>query len=193
MGFWYNRLKIRPIHSDLSPQKTPTLSRTLIYKYRFRPLDQGIARINWRRLWETLVSLRREFLWKILTQAAKQKAWAAPFATQALQVMTGAPPLPVVTGSVPAALPQASLPPRVIGPVADPPRRRTSSDTSTEKLSPALLGAIQQIVAAALREHVSVAAPPRLAPPSEAEVLEEEGEEEAPVPVLPAGRRRDIP
>ncbi|KAL0411907.1 UNVERIFIED_CONTAM: hypothetical protein Slati_3780400 [Sesamum latifolium] len=89
--------------------------------------------------------------------------------------MTGAPPPPVVTGSVPAALPQASLPPRVMGPAADPPRRSTSSDTSTEELSPALLGAIQQIVAAALREHVSVAAPPRLAPPPEAEVLEEEG------------------
>ncbi|KAL0410826.1 UNVERIFIED_CONTAM: hypothetical protein Slati_3672300 [Sesamum latifolium] len=80
-----------------------------------------------------------------------------------------------------------------MGPAADPPRRSTSSDTSTEEFSPALLGAIQQIVAAALREHVSVAAPPRLAPPPEAEVLEEEGEEEAPVPVLPAGRRRDIP
>ncbi|KAL0454885.1 UNVERIFIED_CONTAM: hypothetical protein Slati_0827700 [Sesamum latifolium] len=40
---------------------------------------------------------------------------------------------------------------------------------------------------------MSVAAPPRLAPPPEAEVLEEESEEEAPVPVLPAGRRRDIP
>ncbi|KAL0443541.1 UNVERIFIED_CONTAM: hypothetical protein Slati_2076800 [Sesamum latifolium] len=41
--------------------------------------------------------------------------------------------------------------------------------------------------------HTSPIAPPRLAPPPEAEVLEEEGEEEAPVPVLPAGRRRDIP
>ncbi|KAL0456619.1 UNVERIFIED_CONTAM: hypothetical protein Slati_1001100 [Sesamum latifolium] len=38
-----------------------------------------------------------------------------------------------------------------------------------------------------------LAAPPRLAPPPEAEVLEEEGDEEALVPVLPAGRRRDIP
>ncbi|KAL0426450.1 UNVERIFIED_CONTAM: hypothetical protein Slati_2819800 [Sesamum latifolium] len=72
-------------------------------------------------MWKTLVSLRREFLWKILTkQADKQKAVAAPIATQALQ-------------------------------------------------------------------------PPRLAPPPEAEILEEEGEEEAPVPVLPAGRKRDIP
>ncbi|KAL0416110.1 UNVERIFIED_CONTAM: hypothetical protein Slati_3442900 [Sesamum latifolium] len=111
MRFWYNRLKIRPIHSDLSPKKTPTLSRTLIYKYRFSPTSISkaqvlyvkihsrwtrakIARINWRRLWETLVSLRP---------------------------------------------------------------------------------------------------PPRSAPPPETEVLEEEGEEEAPVPVLPAGRRRDIP
>ncbi|KAL0426203.1 UNVERIFIED_CONTAM: hypothetical protein Slati_2795100 [Sesamum latifolium] len=76
--------------------------------------------------------------------ADKQKAVAAPIATQALQVMTGAPPPPVVTGSVPAVLPQASLPPRVMGPAADPPRRSTSSDTSTEELSPALLGAIQQ-------------------------------------------------
>ncbi|KAL0458907.1 UNVERIFIED_CONTAM: hypothetical protein Slati_0517900 [Sesamum latifolium] len=67
--------------------------------------------------------------------------------------MTGAPPPPVVTGSVPAALPQASLPPRVMGSAADPHRRSTSSDTSTEELSPALLGAIQQVVAAALREH----------------------------------------
>ncbi|KAL0453914.1 UNVERIFIED_CONTAM: hypothetical protein Slati_1369500 [Sesamum latifolium] len=40
---------------------------------------------------------------------------------------------------------------------------------------------------------MSVVAPPRLAPPPEAEVLEKEGEEEALVPVLPAGRRRDIP
>ncbi|KAL0453905.1 UNVERIFIED_CONTAM: Pro-Pol polyprotein [Sesamum latifolium] len=92
--------------------------------------------------------------------ADKQKAVAAPIATQALQVMTGAPPPPVVTGSVPAALPQASLPPRVMGPAVDPPHQST---------------------------------PPRLAPPPEAEVLEEEGAEEAPVPVLPAGRRRDIP
>ncbi|KAL0433684.1 UNVERIFIED_CONTAM: hypothetical protein Slati_2702700 [Sesamum latifolium] len=125
--------------------------------------------------------------------ADKQKGVAAPIATQALQVMTGAPPPPVVTGSTPAALPQASLSPRIMGPTTDPHRRSTFSDTSTEELSPALLGAIQLIVMAALREHVSVAAPPRLAPPPEAEVLEEEGAEEAPVPVLPAGRRRDIP
>ncbi|KAL0445718.1 UNVERIFIED_CONTAM: hypothetical protein Slati_1699700 [Sesamum latifolium] len=99
----------------------------------------------------------------------KQKTVAAPIAAQALQVMTGAPPPPVVTGSTPAALPQASLSPRIMGPTADPYRRSTPSDTSMEEL------------------------PPRLAPPPEAEVLEEEGEEEAPVPVLPAGRRHEIP
>ncbi|KAL0394907.1 UNVERIFIED_CONTAM: hypothetical protein Slati_4456900 [Sesamum latifolium] len=85
--------------------------------------------------------------------ADKQKVVAAPIATQALQVMTGAPPPPVVTGSASAALPQASLPPRVIGPAADPPRQSTSFDTFVEELSQVLLGAIQQIVAAALREH----------------------------------------
>ncbi|KAL0405937.1 UNVERIFIED_CONTAM: hypothetical protein Slati_3907600 [Sesamum latifolium] len=122
--------------------------------------------------------------------ADKQKAVAAPIATQALQVVTGAPPPPVVTGSASAALPQASFPPRVIGPAADPPRRSTSSNTSTEELSLALLGAIQQIVAAALREHVPVAAPPQLIPPLEAHVSEEKDEA---VPVPPAGRRRDIP
>ncbi|KAL0378513.1 UNVERIFIED_CONTAM: hypothetical protein Sradi_3156800 [Sesamum radiatum] len=95
----------------------------------------------------------------------KQKGVATPIGTQALQVMTGAPPPPVVTGSAPAALPLASLSPRIMGPTADPHHRSTSSDTSTEELSPALLGAIQWIVVAALREHVSVAAPPRLAPP----------------------------
>ncbi|KAL0433761.1 UNVERIFIED_CONTAM: hypothetical protein Slati_2710400 [Sesamum latifolium] len=125
--------------------------------------------------------------------ADKQKVVAAPIATQALHVMTGAPPPSVVTGSASAALPQASLPPRVMGPVADPPRRSTSSNTSTEELSPALLGAIQQIVAAALREHVPEAAPPRLTPPPEASAPEEEDEEVAPIPVPPAGRRHDIP
>ncbi|KAL0415866.1 UNVERIFIED_CONTAM: hypothetical protein Slati_3418500 [Sesamum latifolium] len=106
--------------------------------------------------------------------------------------MTGAPP-PVVTGSVPAAYLRHPSLQESWALQLTLPRRSTSSDTSTEELSPALLGAIQQIVAAALREHVSVAAPPRLAPPHEAEVLEEEGEEEALAPVLPAGKRRDIP
>ncbi|KAL0416683.1 UNVERIFIED_CONTAM: hypothetical protein Slati_3500200 [Sesamum latifolium] len=106
--------------------------------------------------------------------------------------MIGAPPPPVVTGSASAALPQASLPPRVIGPAADPPRRSTSSVLPWSSCRQPYR-AIQQIVAAALREHVPVAAPPRLAPPPKADVPEEEDEEEAPVPVPPAGRRRDIP
>ncbi|KAL0411386.1 UNVERIFIED_CONTAM: hypothetical protein Slati_3728300 [Sesamum latifolium] len=84
-------------------------------------------------------------------------------------------------------------PPRVTDPVADLPCRSTSSDTSTEELSPALLRAIQYVVAAALREHVPVAAPPRVAPPPEADALDEEDEEEIPVPVPPAGRRRNVP
>ncbi|KAL0361944.1 UNVERIFIED_CONTAM: Retrovirus-related Pol polyprotein from transposon [Sesamum radiatum] len=71
--------------------------------------------------------------------------------------------------------------------------KATSSDTSTEELSPALLGAIQQIVAAALREHAPIAAPPRLTPVPEANVPEEEVEEEAPVHVPPIGRRREVP
>ncbi|KAL0453048.1 UNVERIFIED_CONTAM: hypothetical protein Slati_1282900, partial [Sesamum latifolium] len=49
------------------------------------------------------------------------------------------------------------------------------------------------IVAAALREHVLVEAPPRLTPPREANAPEEEVEEEAPVPMPPIGRRREIP
>ncbi|KAL0405118.1 UNVERIFIED_CONTAM: hypothetical protein Slati_3825700 [Sesamum latifolium] len=123
----------------------------------------------------------------------KQKGTAPPIGTQALQVITGAPPLPGVKGSASAALPPAPLPPRVMDLVADPSRRSTSSDTSTEELSPALLRAIQHVVAAALREHVPVAAPPRVAPPPEADAPDEEDEEEIPVPVLPAGRRRNVP
>ncbi|KAL0452981.1 UNVERIFIED_CONTAM: hypothetical protein Slati_1276200 [Sesamum latifolium] len=68
-------------------------------------------------------------------------------------------PALVPAGSTLVTLAQAALSPRVTGPTSDPPRRSTSSDTSTEELSPALIGAIQQIVAAALREHVSVTAP----------------------------------
>ncbi|KAL0416239.1 UNVERIFIED_CONTAM: hypothetical protein Slati_3455800 [Sesamum latifolium] len=80
----------------------------------------------------------------------KQKGRAPPIGTQALQVITGVPSLPGVTGSTRAALPPAPLPPRVTDPVADLPRRSTSSDTSTEELLPALLRAIQHVVAAAL-------------------------------------------
>ncbi|KAL0430965.1 UNVERIFIED_CONTAM: hypothetical protein Sradi_0722500 [Sesamum radiatum] len=120
----------------------------------------------------------------------KQKAVTLPSGTQALQVIAGTPSTPVLAGSTPA---QAPHPPRVMGPVADPPRRSMSSDTSTEELSPALLGAIQQIVAAALQEHVSATAPPRVAPLFDIYVPEEEVGGEALVPVPLAGRRQDIP
>ncbi|KAL0345686.1 UNVERIFIED_CONTAM: hypothetical protein Sradi_4399900 [Sesamum radiatum] len=123
----------------------------------------------------------------------KQKGTAPPVGTQALQVITGVPSLPGVTSSTPSALPPAALPPRVYGPCADLPRRSTSSDTSMEELSPTLLRAIQQVVAAALREHVPVAAPPRIAPPPEADAPGEEDEGEIPIPMLPAGRRRNVP
>ncbi|KAL0293341.1 UNVERIFIED_CONTAM: hypothetical protein Sradi_6941900 [Sesamum radiatum] len=122
----------------------------------------------------------------------EQKGTAAPIGIQALQVIAGAPPLPRVTGSTPAALPPAPLPPRVTDPMADPPRRSTSSNTSTEELSPALLRAIQHVVAAVLREHVPVAAPPRVTLPPEADAPDEEDEGEIPVPVPPAGRRRNV-
>ncbi|KAL0411155.1 UNVERIFIED_CONTAM: hypothetical protein Slati_3705200, partial [Sesamum latifolium] len=46
---------------------------------------------------------------------------------------------------------------------------------------------------AALREHVPVVAPPRVAPPPEADAPDEEDEEEIPVPVPPAGKRRNVP
>ncbi|KAL0404343.1 UNVERIFIED_CONTAM: hypothetical protein Sradi_2075100 [Sesamum radiatum] len=52
-----------------------------------------------------------------------------------------------------------------------------------EELSPALLRAIQHVVAAALREHAPVAAPPRVAPLPEVDALDEEDEGEIPVPV----------
>ncbi|KAL0406451.1 UNVERIFIED_CONTAM: hypothetical protein Slati_3959000 [Sesamum latifolium] len=102
-------------------------------------------------------------------------------------------PPPVVTGSTPAALPQASLSPRIMGPTADPHRRSTSSDTSTEETVARITWSHPTDRDGCPTRACVCSSPPRLAPPPEAEVLEEEGEEEAPVPVLPAGRRRDIP
>ncbi|KAL0394373.1 UNVERIFIED_CONTAM: hypothetical protein Slati_4403500 [Sesamum latifolium] len=123
----------------------------------------------------------------------KQKVVASPISIQALQVIAGAPPPLGRQG--PPLLPylrhlclQKSWALQLT-----PPRSKHVFDTSTEELSPALLGAIQQIIAAALREHVPIAAPPRLTPPPEANVPEEEVEEEAPVPVPPIGRMREIP
>ncbi|KAL0451568.1 UNVERIFIED_CONTAM: hypothetical protein Slati_1134900 [Sesamum latifolium] len=123
----------------------------------------------------------------------KQKAVAAPSGTQALQVVGRAPSALVLVGSTPVTLAPAPPPPRAMGPTIDPPRRSTSSDTSTEELSPALLGAIQQIVVAAFREYVSTVAPPRVTTPSDVEAPEEDAGEEAPVPVQTRGRRRGIP
>ncbi|KAL0458515.1 UNVERIFIED_CONTAM: hypothetical protein Slati_0478700, partial [Sesamum latifolium] len=75
-------------------------------------------------------------------------------------------------------------PPRAVDPTTDPPRRSTSSDTSTEEL-----GAIQQIVAAAFREHVSTTAPPRVTTPSEVEAPKEDAGEEAPVSCANGSRK----
>ncbi|KAL0405723.1 UNVERIFIED_CONTAM: hypothetical protein Slati_3886200 [Sesamum latifolium] len=123
----------------------------------------------------------------------KQKALATTTGTQALQVIAGTPPAPTLAESTPVTLAQAPPPARVMGPLADPPRRSMSLDTFTEELSPALLGAIQQIVAAALREHVAATALPRVATQSDVEAPEEEAGEEAPIPVPLAGRRREVP
>ncbi|KAL0417248.1 UNVERIFIED_CONTAM: hypothetical protein Slati_3556700 [Sesamum latifolium] len=113
---------------------------------------------------------------------------------QALQVVTGTPPTSTVVGSTPATLAQTTSPqPRVVGPIADPPRRSNSSDTSAEEISPALLGAIQQIVSAVIWEQVAALAPTRVATPSDVEAPEEEAEEAIRVPVPPAGGRLEAP
>ncbi|KAL0448440.1 UNVERIFIED_CONTAM: hypothetical protein Slati_1400400 [Sesamum latifolium] len=56
--------------------------------------------------------------------------------------------------------------PGAIGPIADPPRRSTSSDTSTDELSPAMLGAIQRIVSTAIQEQIVTLPEDRAFPPS---------------------------
>ncbi|KAK4388450.1 hypothetical protein Sango_2451600 [Sesamum angolense] len=80
-------------------------------------------------------------------------------------VITGIPPTTVVGGSIPATLTQTPPPPRVVGLTVNPPRCNTSSDTSIEELPLALLGAIQQIVSAIIREQVAALAPVRIATP----------------------------
>ncbi|KAL0416427.1 UNVERIFIED_CONTAM: hypothetical protein Slati_3474600 [Sesamum latifolium] len=77
--------------------------------------------------------------------------------------------------------------------MADPARHNTSSDTSAEEISPALLGAIQQIVSAAIREQVATLAPVRIATPSDVEAPEEEPGKAVPVPAPPTIRRSNIP
>ncbi|KAL0308884.1 UNVERIFIED_CONTAM: hypothetical protein Sradi_5830700 [Sesamum radiatum] len=77
--------------------------------------------------------------------------------------------------------------------MADPPRRRTFSDTSTEQVSPALLQAIQQIVSAAIREQVAALALACVATQSYVDILEEEVEEGGPIHAPPVVARQDPP
>ncbi|KAL0412312.1 UNVERIFIED_CONTAM: hypothetical protein Slati_3820900 [Sesamum latifolium] len=104
--------------------------------------------------------------------ANKQKTIETSSNNQALQVATGMSLTKARGGSVPTP-----PPPRAIGPVTDPLRRSTSSNTSTDDLSPAMLGAIQSIVSAAIREQIVTLAPPRTSTPSDVGVPEEEAEE----------------
>ncbi|KAL0405124.1 UNVERIFIED_CONTAM: hypothetical protein Slati_3826300 [Sesamum latifolium] len=124
---------------------------------------------------------------------SKQKAPETSSSAQALQVVTGIPLTSIVAGSTPATLAQTTPLPWVVGPIADPPKRSTSSDTSAEEISPALLGAIQQIVSTAILEQVAALAPTRVATPSDVEALEEEAEEAIPVPMPPTGKRLETP
>ncbi|KAL0319611.1 UNVERIFIED_CONTAM: hypothetical protein Sradi_5222600 [Sesamum radiatum] len=68
------------------------------------------------------------------------------------------PPTSTSGGSTLTASVLRIPPPGVVGLVVDPPRRSTSSDTSMEELSPALLGAIHHILSAAILEQVAVLA-----------------------------------
>ncbi|KAL0394668.1 UNVERIFIED_CONTAM: hypothetical protein Slati_4433000 [Sesamum latifolium] len=119
--------------------------------------------------------------------ANKQNVVETSGNTQALQVVTGMPPTSASGGSTPAASARRILPPGVVGPVADPPRCSTSSDTSTEELSPALLGVIHQIVSAAIREQVAVCSCSRATP---SDIPLKRKLKEHPVPIPPADRRQ---
>ncbi|KAL0434459.1 UNVERIFIED_CONTAM: hypothetical protein Slati_2780200 [Sesamum latifolium] len=121
-------------------------------KVQVRWTRAKIARINWRHLWEHRVQ-DVSFHGESKQSTNKQKAVETSGNTQALQA-----------------------------PVADPPRRSTSSDTSTEELSPVLLGVIQQIVSAAIREQVAALAPARAAP-SDIDAPQKEAEGDIPVPM----------
>ncbi|KAL0455732.1 UNVERIFIED_CONTAM: hypothetical protein Slati_0912400 [Sesamum latifolium] len=66
------------------------------------------------------------------------------------------------------------------------------TDTSAEEISPALLGAIQQIVSAANREQVAALTPTRIATPSDVEAPDEEPGEAVPIPAPPIIRRLDV-
>ncbi|KAL0411188.1 UNVERIFIED_CONTAM: hypothetical protein Slati_3708500 [Sesamum latifolium] len=120
--------------------------------------------------------------------ANKQKAIETSDHTQALQVATGTSLTTTRGGSVPTP-----PPPGAVGPVTYPPRRSTSSDTSTDELSPAMLGAIQRIISAAIRDQIITLAPPRTATPLDAGVPKEEAEEGTPVPAPPVAGRQGAP
>ncbi|KAL0454330.1 UNVERIFIED_CONTAM: hypothetical protein Slati_0772200 [Sesamum latifolium] len=79
---------------------------------------------------------------------------------------------------------------RITDPTTDPPRCNTSSDTSTEELSPTLLGAIQRIVSTTIREKLAVLTPTRTTTPSDVDVPKKVAEEGAPVHVLPVAERQ---
>ncbi|KAL0411270.1 UNVERIFIED_CONTAM: hypothetical protein Slati_3716700 [Sesamum latifolium] len=84
-------------------------------------------------------------------------------------------------------------PPRTLGPMADPLRRSTSLDTSTDELSPMMLGAIQRIVSASTQKQIASLVSARTATLSDVDVPEEEVEEGAHVPVPPMAGRRGAP
>ncbi|KAL0387704.1 UNVERIFIED_CONTAM: hypothetical protein Sradi_2652200 [Sesamum radiatum] len=50
-------------------------------------------------------------------------------------------------------------PPKLADPVVDPPWHSTFSDTSSARLFPSLLGAIQRMISTAIRELMPVLAP----------------------------------
>ncbi|KAL0329227.1 UNVERIFIED_CONTAM: hypothetical protein Sradi_4909400 [Sesamum radiatum] len=73
-----------------------------------------------------------------------------------------------------APLAPVPSPPKAVGTMANPPQCSTSSNTSTEEISPALLGPIRQIISTAIREQVAALAPARVATPSDVDVPKEE-------------------
>ncbi|KAL0458316.1 UNVERIFIED_CONTAM: hypothetical protein Slati_0458800 [Sesamum latifolium] len=91
---------------------------------------------------------------------------------------------PTTGGSAPTSLAPAPPPQdlQVLWPT--PPTQPSSGE-----LSPVLLGDIQRLVSAAIREHMSALALARIATTSDVDASEEEAEGNVPVPVPPmAGR-----
>ncbi|KAL0294021.1 UNVERIFIED_CONTAM: hypothetical protein Sradi_6907500 [Sesamum radiatum] len=125
--------------------------------------------------------------------ANNQKAEDTSRNTQTLQVIIGMLPATAAGGSTPATLTQTPPPPKLVGLTVDPPHRSTFPGTYTEQLSPALLGVIQQIISAAIREPVATLAPVRVATPSDVDAPKEEAKGNIPVPLPPADRRQGAP